>query len=133
MNNFGKHATNQSCSDHIIGLPLAIGSNADASTFWKKFEDIPALQSPDINHIQGRVDSVDCKSRIARICQSTGEDGHRIVEHKYDYMIACSGLRREWPSAPKSLTREAYLAETAGSVQTIENAAAGIVVVGGGM
>lgn len=54
------------------------------------------------------------------------------MEEKYDYMIACSGLRREWPSAPKSLTREAYLAETAESVQTIESAKAGVVVVGGG-
>lgn len=119
--------------DHLIGLPLAIASNADASMFWKKFADIPALQSPDINHIQGRVDSIDCKSRIARIRQNTANDGHKIVEEKYDYMIACSGLRREWPSAPKSLTREAYLAETADSVQTIEKAVGGVAVIGGGM
>ncbi|CAG7923154.1 unnamed protein product [Penicillium olsonii] len=117
---------------HIIGQPLAIGSNSAASTFWQKFEDIPALQSPDINHIQGRVESVDCKSRTARIAQSAGDEGHKIIEHKYDYMVACSGLRREWPSAPKSLTREAYLAETSESAQTIENATAGVVVVGGG-
>ncbi|CAI7588240.1 unnamed protein product [Penicillium glandicola] len=117
---------------HLIGLPLAIASNADASTFWKKFEDIPALQSPDIKHIQGRVDSVDCETRIARIHQNTANDGHKIVEEKYDYMIACSGLRREWPSAPKTLTREAYLAETADSVQTIEKAVGGVVVIGGG-
>lgn len=119
--------------DHLIGLPLAMASNADASTFWKKFDDIPALQSPDINHIQGRVDSIDCKSRIARIRQNTANDGHKIIEEKYDFMVACSGLRREWPSAPKSLTREAYLAETAESVQTIEEASAGVVVIGGGM
>ncbi|KAJ5827280.1 hypothetical protein N7447_004043 [Penicillium robsamsonii] len=117
---------------HLIGLPLAIASNADASTFWKKFEDIPALQSPDINHIQGRVDSIDCKSRTAQIHQMTANDGHKIVEEKYDYMIACSGLRREWPSAPKSLTREAYIAETADSVQTIEEAVEGVVIIGGG-
>ncbi|OQE30962.1 hypothetical protein PENFLA_c002G00599 [Penicillium flavigenum] len=117
---------------HLIGLPLAMASNADASTFWKKFDDIPALQSPDINHIQGRVDSIDCKSRIARIRQNTANDGHKIIEEKYDFMVACSGLRREWPSAPKSLTREAYLAETAESVQTIEEASAGVVVIGGG-
>ncbi|CAG8362590.1 unnamed protein product [Penicillium salamii] len=126
------HQTKPSCLVHIIGQPLAIGSNSDASTFWQKFEDIPALQSPDINHIQGQVESVDCKSRTARIIQSAGDEGHKIVEQKYDYMVACSGLRREWPSAPKSLTREAYLAETAESVRTIENAAAGVVVVGGG-
>ncbi|OQE38026.1 hypothetical protein PENCOP_c009G05503 [Penicillium coprophilum] len=117
---------------HLIGLPLAIVSNADASTFWKKFEDIPALQSPDINHIQGRVDSIDCKSRTARIHQRTANGGHRMVEESYDYMIACSGLRREWPSAPKSLTREAYLAETADSVQSIEKAMEGVVIIGGG-
>ncbi|KAJ5687902.1 hypothetical protein N7536_010521 [Penicillium majusculum] len=117
---------------HLIGLPLAIASNADASTFWNKFADIPALQSPDISHIQGRVDSIDCKSRIARIRQNTANDGHKIVEEKYDYMVTCSGLRREWPSAPKSLTREAYLAETADSVQTIEKAVEGVVVIGGG-
>lgn len=125
-------ALNLRTIDHIIGLPLAIGSKSDASTFWQKFEDIPALQSPAINHVQGRVVSVDCESRIARIRQIEGEDGHKIIEESYDYMVACSGLRREWPSAPKSLTREAYLAETEESVQAIENATAGIVVVGGG-
>lgn len=123
----------KSCKlDHLIGLPLAIGSKPDASTFWQRFEDIPALQSPDINHIQGRVVSVDCESRIARIRRIEGDDGHQIVEESYDYMVACSGLRREWPSAPKSLTREAYLAEVEESVQEIESATAGIVVVGGG-
>ena len=111
---------------------MAIASNADASTFWKKFDDIPALRSPDIHHIQGRVDSIDCESRIARIRQNTANDGHKIIEEKYDYMVACSGLRREWPSAPKSLTREAYLAETAESVKIIEEASAGVVVIGGG-
>jgi NADH dehydrogenase FAD-containing subunit len=119
--------------DHLIGLPLAMASNANASTFWKKFEDVPALQNPDITHIQGRVDSIDCKSKIARIRQDTANGGHKLVEEKYDYMVACSGLRREWPSAPKSLTREAYLAETAESVRIIENAVEGVVVIGGGM
>ncbi|KAJ5301897.1 hypothetical protein PENANT_c062G08435 [Penicillium antarcticum] len=117
---------------HLIGVPLALGSNKDASDFWKKYEDIPALQSPDIKTIQGRVDSVDCKSRVARIHQSTENDGHKILEERYDYMIATTGLRREWPSAPKSFNREAYLAETAGSVETIENAGQGVVVIGGG-
>jgi hypothetical protein len=116
----------------LIGVPLALGSNKDASVFWKKYEDIPALQNLDIKTIQGRVDFVDCKSRVARIHQSTANDGHKIVEEKYDYMIATTGLRREWPSAPKSFTREAYLAETADSVGTIENAAQGVVVIGGG-
>ncbi|KAJ5767066.1 uncharacterized protein N7511_004682 [Penicillium nucicola] len=117
---------------HLIGVPLALGSNQDASNFWKKYEDIPALQSPDIKIIQGSVESVDCKSRVARINQTTASDGHRILEENYDYMIATTGLRREWPSAPKSLSREAYLAEMADSVETIENAAQGVVVVGGG-
>ncbi|OGE55891.1 hypothetical protein PENARI_c003G01832 [Penicillium arizonense] len=117
---------------HLIGVPLALGSNIDASDFWKKYEDIPALQNLDIKTVQGRVDSVDCKSRVARIYQSTANDGHKIVEEKYDYMIATTGLRREWPSAPKSFTREAYLAETADSVETIENAVQGVVVIGGG-
>lgn len=128
-----RYLTNLSHLDHLIGLPLAMASNTKASTFWKKFEDIPALQNPDIKHIQGRVDSIDCESKIARIHQNIGNDGHKIVEETYDYMVACSGLRREWPSAPKSFTREAYLKETAQSVQTIENAGEGVVVIGGGM
>ncbi|KAJ5561977.1 hypothetical protein N7535_003560 [Penicillium sp. DV-2018c] len=113
---------------HLIGLPLAMASNANASTFWKKFEDIPALENRDITHIQGRVDSIDCKSKTARIRQNTANGGHKLVEEEYDYMVACSGLRREWPSAPKSLTREAYLAETAESVRTIENASEGVII-----
>lgn len=81
--------------------------------------------------MQGRVESVDCETRTATI-RGTGKAHDQISQVSYDYMVAASGLKREWPSAPKALTREEYLAETNASVTTIENASQGVVVIGGG-
>ncbi|GAB1213997.1 hypothetical protein ATERTT37_003153 [Aspergillus terreus] len=116
---------------HLIGVPLAVASQEYASSFWKKYEDIPALQSPDVNWMQGRVESVDCETKVATV-RGTGSQQDKVSQVKYDYMVAASGLKREWPSAPKSVTREEYLAETRESVTAIENATQGVVVIGGG-
>ncbi|KAL4891456.1 hypothetical protein BDV59DRAFT_182692 [Aspergillus ambiguus] len=116
---------------HLIGVPLAVASQEQAATFWKKYEDIPALQSSDISWMQGRVESVNSETRVATV-RGTGKDHDKISQVAYDYMIAASGLKREWPSAPKSVTREEYLAETRESVKAIEDATQGVVVIGGG-
>ncbi|KAF9885570.1 hypothetical protein FE257_012776 [Aspergillus nanangensis] len=116
---------------HIIGVPLAVAAQKHAESFWTRYEDIPALQCPEVSWTQGQVETVDCESRTATI-RGTGKDEGTTSQLSYDYLIAASGLKREWPSAPKSLIREEYLAETRESVATIENASEGVVVIGGG-
>ena len=54
------------------------------------------------------------------------------IEHKYDYLIAATGLRRVWPTVPQSLTRDEYLNEGRGHIDLVRGAEHGIVVIGGG-
>lgn len=117
--------------DHLIGVPLAIASQDYAHAIWKTFDEIPALQAPEVRRIQGRVVHIDCEAKSARIEGVT--KGGLITEEQYDYLVACSGLHRDWPSAPKSLTREDYMAEATGWVQDVKKASQGVVVIGGGM
>lgn len=114
--------------DHLIGQPLALSSQEFAECFWIRYIDIPALQTPQIRCVQGSIDSLDCTAKTATIATESG-----AVQEKYDYLIACTGLRREFPSAPRSLTRETYLAETAENLANIRGAGKGIAVIGGGM
>ncbi|PLB43469.1 FAD/NAD(P)-binding domain-containing protein [Aspergillus steynii IBT 23096] len=115
---------------HLIGVPLAIASQDYAHAIWQTFDDIPALQAPEIKRIQGRVVHVDCQAKSARI--EGIAKGRPVTEERYDYLIACSGLRRDWPSAPKSLTRQDYLAEASRWVEDVKKASQGVVVIGGG-
>jgi NADH dehydrogenase FAD-containing subunit len=114
--------------DHLIGQPLALSSQEFAESFWIKYTEIPALQTPEIHCVQGSIDSLDCTAKTATIATESG-----AVQEKYDYLIACTGLRREFPSAPCSLTRETYLAETAENLANIRGAEKGVAVIGGGM
>ncbi|KAL4869184.1 hypothetical protein BDV12DRAFT_208730 [Aspergillus spectabilis] len=112
---------------HLIGQPLALSSQKFAETFWVKYTDILALQTPEIRCVQGHIDTLDCASKTATIATSKG-----AIHESYDYLITCTGLRREFPSAPRSFTREKYLAETQENLSNIYNATKGVAVIGGG-
>lgn len=120
----------QCCTiDHLIASPLAFANTTQASKFWVKFSDIPALQHPSIRTTQGSITHVDTVRKLATIkSTTTGE----TLEHSYDYFIAATGLRRVWPVVPQSLTREEYLLETSEHVRSVQNATEGVVVIGGG-
>ncbi|KAL4999356.1 hypothetical protein BDV10DRAFT_184513 [Aspergillus recurvatus] len=113
---------------HLIGQPLALSSQESAESFWIKYTDIPALQTPEIRCVQGSIDSLDCMAKTATIATESG-----AIQEKYDYLITCTGLRREFPSAPRSLTREKYLAETAENLANVRGAEQGVAVIGGGV
>ncbi|KAL5332536.1 hypothetical protein BJX70DRAFT_383896, partial [Aspergillus crustosus] len=112
---------------HLIGQPLALSSQKFAETFWVKYTDIPALQTPEISCVQGHIDTLDCGSKTATIATTKG-----AIHQSYDYLITCTGLRREFPSAPRSFTREKFLAETQENLSNIANASKGVAVIGGG-
>ena len=97
---------------------------------WVKFDDLPALHAPNISHMHGTVTSVDCERKVAVISDASTGKQH---EEKYDYLIAASGLRREWPTVPQSLRREDYLREAGNHIKKVENAKEGVVVIGGGL
>lgn len=58
---------------------------------------------------------------------------HNQIEESYDYLIASSGLRRNWPTVPRSLSKFEYNAEASKHVDKAQNSRNGVVVIGGGM
>ena len=96
---------------------------------WIKFDDLPALRAPNISHVHGTIFNVDCERKVAVISDAnTGKQ----YEEKYDYLIAATGLRREWPTVPQALTREAYMKEAGDHIAKVKIAKEGVVVIGEG-
>ncbi|KAG7284031.1 hypothetical protein NEMBOFW57_010389 [Staphylotrichum longicolle] len=114
---------------HTIGSPLALASEAFAEKCWVKYDEIPALQSPDIRVLQGSVKSVDPERKVASY---VGHGSTETTELQYDYFVAASGLRRVWPVVPQSLRRKQYLFEAGDHIRAVTAAKHGVVIVGGG-
>jgi NADH dehydrogenase FAD-containing subunit len=114
--------------DHTIGSPLALSSLDYATTAWRRYDEIAALQHPNIHIRQGRLTNIDPDKRIGYIRL----DGCEVSEQPYDFFIAATGLRRVWPVVPQSLTKAEYLAETADHIKSVATASHGTVVIGGG-
>ncbi|KAL1954141.1 hypothetical protein VTO42DRAFT_1721 [Malbranchea cinnamomea] len=114
---------------HLIGTPLAFAAEEYAQKAWIKFRDIPALQTPEVRIIRGSATEVDCGKKTCTIREA---DSQNQRQESYDYLVAASGLRRTWPSAPRSLTHHEYLAETTKHIHQARDAREGVVVIGGG-
>ncbi|GLI72153.1 hypothetical protein PoHVEF18_000321 [Penicillium ochrochloron] len=113
---------------HLIGTPKSLACEKLAAESWTRFQDIPALKSPDFKIIQGSVSSVDCATKIAHILDTATNS---TITESYDYLIVASGLRRGYPTVPRSLRRDDYLEEAMKHTENVRNAR-GVVVVGGG-
>ncbi|KAK4100407.1 pyridine nucleotide-disulfide oxidoreductase-like protein [Parathielavia hyrcaniae] len=114
---------------HLIGSPLALASEAYTEKAWVKYNDIPALRSPNIRVLQGSVKAVDPRQMIATFAaHGSGETS----DLPYDYFVAATGLRRVWPVVPQSLRRKQYLFEAGEHVRAATAAKHGVVIVGGG-
>ncbi|CAK3923165.1 related to pyridine nucleotide-disulphide oxidoreductase AMID-like [Lecanosticta acicola] len=114
---------------HLIGCPLAFASNDAAPKMWVRFEDVPALQHRNVRWTQGSVIKLDADRRVAHVKHSASGE---LVEYAYDYFVAATGLRRQYPIVPQTLTRKCYLAETGDHIETVKGASEGVVVIGGG-
>ncbi|KAI5303667.1 MCM DNA helicase complex subunit mcm6 [Ascosphaera pollenicola] len=114
---------------HLLGMPVACASKEYAEKAWVKFSDIPALQSSRINIVQGKVTSIDAQRKSSTIHRT---QDNKPIQQRYDYLIAASGIHREWPSAPTALNKKEYRTETDRMVEQCANATEGIIVVGGG-
>lgn len=114
---------------HLIGCPLAFASSEYAPKIWCKFEDIPALQHPNIRWTHGSVVHVDTDTLTARVRHAcTNEESF----HEYDFLVSASGMKRAFPSSPQSLTRKQYLHEATNHIRDVQGARDGVVVIGGG-
>lgn len=114
---------------HLIGSPKSLADEKYAAESWTRFQDIPALKSPNISFIQGTLSKIDSASKIAHILD-TNTKANR--PEQYDYLIASSGLRRVFPTVPQSLRRVEFLQEAQRHQKAVTNAREGVVVVGGG-
>lgn len=115
--------------DHLIGSPLALADDAYASKAWVKFDDIPALQNSKVRTVHGTVKSVNPADKSATVLESSTQSTRDL---SYDYLVCSTGLRRVWPVVPQSLWRKQYLLEAGAHIDAVQNAHAGVVVVGGG-
>ncbi|KAJ5314831.1 Enoyl-CoA hydratase AKT3-1 [Penicillium atrosanguineum] len=114
---------------HLIGSPKALACENFASESWTRFQDIPALKSPNIKFIRGSVSGVDCAAKVAQILET--ETNSKRAE-PYDYLVVGSGLRRVFPTVPRSLRRAEFLEEVKRHADDIRQAREGVVIIGGG-
>ncbi|KAJ4291440.1 hypothetical protein N0V88_006033 [Collariella sp. IMI 366227] len=117
---------------HLIGTPLGLASDAYASKCWVKYDEIPALQSPNIRVLQGSMKSVDLARKVATYLPHGAAASDAASELQYDYFVAATGLRRVWPVVPQSLKRKQYLFEMGDYARETTAGKHGVVVVGGG-
>lgn len=108
---------------------MALADSAYAKKAWVQFQDIPALQLPNVQFVHGSVSSVDCHAKTATVVDNITKEA---TTHQYDYFVTATGLRRVWPVVPQSLTRKQYLLETGAQINAIDGAKDGILIVGGG-
>ncbi|KAL2129099.1 hypothetical protein VTI74DRAFT_8216 [Chaetomium olivicolor] len=116
---------------HLIGTPLGLASDTYASKCWVKYDEIPALQSPNIHVLHGSMQSVDAERKIATYLPH-GAAADATSELQYDYFVAATGLRRVWPVVPQSLKRKQYLFEMGDYTREATTGRHGVVIVGGG-
>lgn len=122
------HLANAVVPDHLIGTPKSLACEKMATESWTRFQDIPALKSPNFKIIQGSVSKVDCAAKVAHITDTTTKS---TITEPYDYLIVASGLRRVYPTVPESLQRDDFLEEARKHAENVRNAQ-GVVIVGGG-
>lgn len=98
---------------------------------WLRYEDIDELRA--VRFVQGRATRVDNEGKMLHWEKTTPDGKGMSVEVMgYDYLVVATGLRRSFPTVPKSLTKEQYLTDARKHVASLEAAREAVVVVGGG-
>lgn len=118
-----------------MGTPLVhVQHNSVIENAWIKYSDIPALKRRNVQILQGRVVEIDPLQKRAfwRGTKSPADEPDRLLQ--YDYLIAATGLQRDWPILPKSQTKQQYIQDAKSHIMKIKGSRDyPIVVVGGGM
>ena len=114
---------------HTMGAPLAHSSSSYVSTAWKGFDEIPSLRDYGVNVLRGRASSLNPANKILRYKESLSGPEREV---EYDYLVAATGLKREWPVVPRELGKKGYILDAKRFVKGLEEVEGSIVVVGGG-
>ncbi|KAI3392537.1 hypothetical protein diail_5548 [Diaporthe ilicicola] len=91
--------------------------DAYAAKAWVNYEDIPALKTPKLTVVQGKVTSVDPSSKRAMVLEAATQSPRELA---YDYLVVATGLRRAWPVVPLSLL------EAGTHISAVRDAPAGV-------
>ncbi|UNI13381.1 hypothetical protein JDV02_000130 [Purpureocillium takamizusanense] len=114
---------------HVVGSPLALADFNYSKQAWVPFKDLKLSKEPNVKFIHGKLSHVDCSAKRATVLAHDSNE-ENILD--YDYMVTATGLRRDWPVVPQSLTYSDYLAEVHNHIKEAQNARHGVMVVGGG-
>lgn len=87
------------------------------------------MKAPGISFVRARATKVDCERKVAFITDTLSG---KVIEETYDYLVVGTGLRRDWPTVPRALTRKEYLAEATAHSQAARSARECAVIIGGG-
>lgn len=116
-----------------MGTPLVHVENKVTESAWIRYSNIPALKRPNVLILQGRVVEIDPLRKCAfwRSSAASENDPDRVLQ--YDYLIAATGLQRDWPILPRSFTRQQYILDAKEHIAKLKATRNHpIVVVGGG-
>ncbi|USP74636.1 hypothetical protein yc1106_01910 [Curvularia clavata] len=112
---------------HLMGSPLVQTDSEFARESWLRFKDIELLNRSDVRILQGKANDLDVCNQVLDYTAIDGEK-QRL---EYDYAVLASGIRRSWPVAPRTMSKDAFLDDTSSQIRNL-SAAATIVVLGGG-
>ncbi|KAJ9197905.1 hypothetical protein DTO166G4_2512 [Paecilomyces variotii] len=118
---------------HTMGTPLVHVYDSVTDHAWISYRDIPALKRPNVDILQGRIVEIDPLKKTAwwRSTKTPEDETDRVIQ--YDYLIAATGLHRDWPVLPKSQNRQEYLDDAMKHINALKGSLdKPIVVVGGG-
>ncbi|KAI9732775.1 MAG: hypothetical protein M1834_003713 [Cirrosporium novae-zelandiae] len=117
-----------------MGAPLAHTTKVAVERSWKLFHEIPALKRPEVKILNGKARSVDFENKMLTFTSNPAlenEQGNEVKVH-YDYLVAATGLRRQWPIAPQAKDKDSYMKDAIRQIEKLERVEGNIVVVGGG-
>lgn len=100
---------------------------------WKRFSCLNELRHPNLKFKHGTVQRINPASKVAEWSDRSG----RMHQHRYDYVIVATGLKRQWPAVPKSGSYEEFIRDSRTLVDKItggnpEQKDRTVVVIGAG-
>ncbi|KAF2753108.1 FAD/NAD(P)-binding domain-containing protein [Pseudovirgaria hyperparasitica] len=119
---------------HTVGAPLAHVSPSHVRSSWRTYRSIRALRHPNFTFVQGYLKFLDPESLRATYLTPSGDE--TCIE--YDYLLLCTGLKRDWPIIPRAADFHSYVADAEREIKKIQDAKADatgrriVVIVGGG-
>jgi NADH dehydrogenase FAD-containing subunit len=112
-----------------MGAPLSQTSLDFADEAWLPFDEIPQLAKAkeSVSITQGTAQRLRIEENTLDYVDPTGT--RKSIG--YDYAVVATGLRREWPVAPRALDKKNFMRDTSAQLARFSKARV-IAVIGGG-